>query len=300
MNAPLVSIITVNYKQAEVSGQLLKSLASLSYPHLEVILVDNEQANSDEGFYNQLFPGLQVINSPINLGFAGANNLGIKAASGDFIFLLNNDTEVADGVIEQLVAAFAHPSIGAISPILRYHESPGKIQFAGYTTIHPLTGRNEPIRHSDGDILADTPYIHGAAVMIPRQVIAAVGEMPEEFFLYYEELDWSERIKALGYELKVLKSVSVLHKESISTGKHSPLKVYYQTRNRLHFMRRNFAHAWVFTTFFLLVSLPKNVLSYSLKHQKSHLRAFNLGWRHALLQKRFGSVDPKILLANRH
>jgi hypothetical protein len=297
MSAPLVSIVTVNYKQPAVTGELLKSLARLSYSALEVILVDNEQHFSDEGFYGQLFPGIKVINSPKNLGFAGANNLGIKAASGEFVFFLNNDTELENGVIEKLLKAFDSPKVGAVSPVLRYSENPEKIQFAGYTSIHPLTGRNSPLKSLSAPTLAETPYFHGAAVMIPRTVLDVVGEMPEEYFLYYEELDWSQRIREAGYQLKVLKSTQVLHKESISTGKNSPLKVYYQTRNRVHFMRRNFTNAWVFLLFFCLISLPKNTLSFFFKKQKSHLKAFNLGWRHALIENRFGPIDPKILIA---
>jgi GT2 family glycosyltransferase len=296
MKTPLVSIITVNYKQPVVTGELLKSLAQISYPNLEVILVDNEQVFSDEGYYQQLFPGIKVINSTENLGFAGANNLGIKAAKGEYLFFLNNDTELENGVIEKLLLAFDCPKVGAVSPVLRYTEKPEKIQFAGYTTIHPLTGRNSPLKSLGSPTLAETPYFHGAAVMIPKRVLDQAGNMDEDYFLYYEELDWSQRIREAGFQLKVLKSAHVLHKESISTGKNSPLKVYYQTRNRVHFMRRNFANPWGFLLFFCLVSLPKNVISFSLKKQKSHRKAFNLGWKHALLENRFGAIDPKTLL----
>jgi GT2 family glycosyltransferase len=297
MKKPLVSIITVNYKQPVVTGELLKSLARISYPNLEVILVDNEQAFSDEYYYEQLFPGIKVINSPQNLGFAGANNLGIKEAKGDYFFFLNNDTELENGVIEKLLKAFDSPKVGAVSPVLRYAENPDQIQFAGYTSIHPFTGRNSPLKSLASPTLAETPYFHGAAVMIPRQVLLEAGNMAEDYFLYYEELDWSQRIREAGYELKVLKTTHVFHKESISTGKNSPLKVYYQTRNRVHFMRRNFVNPWGFLLFFCLISLPKNVMIFALKKQKSHLKAFNLGWKHALIDHRFGAIDPKILIA---
>jgi len=297
MKMPLVSIITVNYKQPVVTGELLKSLARISYPKLEVILVDNEQAFSDEGYYQQLFPGVNLINSPENLGFAGANNLGINAAKGEYLFFLNNDTELENGVIEKLLKAFDCPKVGAVSPVLRYAENPEEIQFAGYTAIHPFTGRNTPLKSLASPRLAETPYFHGAAVMIPKKVLLEAGNMAEDYFLYYEELDWSQRIRDAGYELKVLKTTHVFHKESISTGKNSPLKVYYQTRNRVHFMRRNFANPWGFILFFCLISLPKNVIHFALKNQKSHLKAFNLGWRHALIENRFGSIDPKILNA---
>ena len=293
MSEPKVSIITVNYKQPQVTKDLLYSIAELNYPNLEVILVNNEQ---DEGLFAESpdFPfELLEINSPENIGFAGANNLGIAKAKGDYLFFLNNDTELSDGVIEKLLIGFDSPEVGAVSPILRYHEAPEKIQFAGYTEINAWTGRNSLIQQQNGEAFTESPYFHGAAVMLPRWVVQDVGNLPESYFLYYEELDWSVRVREKGYQIKVCQEVSVLHKESVSTGKHSPLKLYYQTRNRVFFMQRNSKHAWLFLGFFLLVSVPKNLLTQVLKRNWLHMRAFLLACQHALITKQSGWIDAR-------
>lgn len=291
MKSPKVSVITVNYKQQAVTADLLKSLLLADYPNLEVILVDNESDGSDRDIYSGLFPGIVYLHSRENLGFAGANNLGIQSAQGDYFFFLNNDTEITKGLIEHLLTGFEDSSVGAVSPTIRYAENPSKIQFAGYTSIHPLTGRNNPIQAPQSDPWTDTPYFHGAAVMIPSRVIASAGAMPEDYFLYYEELDWSVRIREKGYRILVAGEVSILHKESISTGKNSPLKLYYQTRNRIRFMQLHSGFYGAFLGFFLLVSFPKNILSLG----QSHRRAFWMGCKDALVKQNFGWKNPDLL-----
>ncbi|GAB2475007.1 glycosyltransferase family 2 protein [Algoriphagus taiwanensis] len=288
MNTPKVSIITVNYKQKEVTADLLRSILLSGYPNLEVILVDNESDGSDETFYCSHYPGLRYLYSPENVGFAGGNNLGIQASNGEYLFFLNNDTEISSGLIEHLLEGFADHQVGAVSPVIRYAENPTRIQFAGYTAIHPLTGRNSPLRQLPTESWSESPYFHGAAVLISRKVIEQAGVMPEEYFLYYEELDWSEKIRKNGFQILVAREVSIIHKESISTGKNSPLKVYYQTRNRIRFMKENSSLYGLFLSFFLLVSFPKNLLRLPEKHRN----AFWLGCKDALVRKQFGWKNP--------
>lgn len=285
----LVSIITVNYKQQQVTCELLQSISKLQYPNLEVIVVDNCQEGDDSNIYKSVLPEVKVLNSKENLGFAGGNNLGIQAASGEYIFLVNNDTELENGLIESLVSRFENSEIGAISPVLKYFSQPNQIQFAGFTPINSLTGRNELLRYTQTHVPYETPYFHGAAVMLKREVIEKCGLMPEEFFLYYEELEWSTIIRSKGYKLLVDPSVHVLHKESISTGKNSPLKLYYQTRNRLHFMRTKGKLNWIsFVSFFLLISIPKNILKHTLLRESRHLKAFLRGINDGLISKKYG------------
>src|SRR5688500_20245283 len=113
-------------------------------------------------------------------------------------------------------------------------------------------------------------------MMVPRRVIDKVGMMPEFFFLYYEEVDWCESIKKAGYKIFFVPASKVYHKESMSIGKSSTLKTYYMTRNRLLFMRRNTSGmekvSWVL--FFLIFSLPKNMITYLLNREAEHLKAF--------------------------
>jgi GT2 family glycosyltransferase len=126
----------------------------------------------------------------------------------------------------------------------------------------------------DADSL--TSFVHGAAMMLPVEVIRKVGMMAEIYFLYYEELDWGARIRAAGYELWYVHNSTVMHKESMSTGKLSPFKTYYMNRARLLYLRRNvnglpFIIASVYQ---ILVAIPKNAVSFLIKKQKSHFNAY--------------------------
>jgi GT2 family glycosyltransferase len=91
----MVSIITINYNQTQVTCELLQSLKALTYPNYEVIVVDNASTENPEQIIKQQFPNVQVIVSTTNLGFSGGNNLGMTHAKGDYFFLVNNDTELS-------------------------------------------------------------------------------------------------------------------------------------------------------------------------------------------------------------
>ena len=138
--------------------------------------------------------------------------------------------------------------------------------------------------------MADTSYFHGAAVMLPKEVIDECGLMPEDYFLYYEELHWSKIVRDHGYQLKVCTEVSVLHKESVTTGKDSPLKTYYQTRNRVVFMNQHAepAQRLVFNLFFHGISLPVKIVKHAVKGRMAHISALLRGSYHASIQKKNG------------
>lgn len=280
-----VSIITVNYNQTQVTLDLLMSLQAQDYRNLEVIVVDNGSVQNPKEEILSAYPNTIFIRSDRNLGFAGGNNLGIKEATGSLLFFINNDTVVPNGTIRNLVTAFAnYPDSGIICPLIYYYDRPDITQYAGYTPINTFTGRNLAIGHQVPtkmcDKVTETAYAHGAAMMVSREAIRKAGKMPEVYFLYYEELDWASAIKRAGYKVRVIHNAHILHKESVSTGKSSPLKTYFQTRNRILFMRRNFhwfnrAGFWLF---FGAVALPKNMFSYALRRQGEHLKAFLNGF----------------------
>lgn len=282
--SPLVSIITVNYRQAEITCDLLRSIAKLEYPSLETIVVDNGAVEDCTTRFKSQLGGVQLIVSEENLGFAGGNNLGVRAAKGDFIFLVNNDTVLSDGLIEALVARCQQPGVGAASPKIKYFDTPNMIQYAGFTPVNPLTGRNQAIGQGEVDqgqynLAHEVPYAHGAAMMVRREVVERVGMMPEHFFLYYEELDWCEQIRRAGYSIWYEPTASILHKESISTGKASSLKTKYLTRNRILFMRRNYPgiKSGAFLLFFCSISFPIHSIKLLLQGNIKNLKALASG-----------------------
>ena len=280
-HSPLVSIISVNYDQPEVTCEMLASLRNLTYKNLEIIVVDNGSPRFDPQVIKAKYPEIQLIKSKKNLGFAGGNNLAIKEASGKYLFFLNNDTEVKTDCIEPLVSLFENNSTAGIaSPKIIFFESDNTIQYAGSTEINPWTGRNKGIGSMEKDmgqfdISSRTDLAHGAAMMVPKAVIDEVGLMPEVYFLYYEELDWCEMIKRQGYTCHYVGKSSIYHKESVSVGKSSLLKTYYINRNRLLFIRRNFFgfQKWSSYFVFLALAIPKRSLSHALNGEWKHCGA---------------------------
>lgn len=280
----MVSIISVNYNQTAVTLEFLESIKAQDYADLEVIIVDNASKISPEETIKQQFPEVKVIRSEKNLGFAGGNNLGIRAAKGDFLFFVNNDTIIPANTIRRMVIYLKeHDDIGMLSPLIYYYDHQQMLQYGGSTEVDTLTGRNEAIGYHQQWKLEQevkpTAYPHGAAMMIPRKVIDEVGDMPENFFLYYEELDWCTQIRSKGYNACVDYGSYILHKESVSTGKNSALKTYFMTRNRILYMRRNVKgiKKVIFLIFFTLVAFPKNLLTLTLQGEFTLAKAFFAG-----------------------
>lgn len=265
---PLVSIITVNYNGAEHTIALLDSLKKITYPAIEVWVIDNGSKESPDSITRQ-HPWVNLIKSTENLGFAGGNNLGLKKATGKYCLLLNNDTEVPQDFLEPLVDKLeTDPKCGCVSPKLVYHFAPGTMQYAGSFGFNIYTSRafaRGSKQKDEGQYNATekTEIAHGAAMMFPTRLLKEIGLMAELYFLYYEEIDYCERIKRAGYEIWYVGQSKVYHKESMATGKRSALKTYYLTRNRLLFVRRNFSGMAKLSSviFFYLVAIPKNLVT---------------------------------------
>jgi GT2 family glycosyltransferase len=279
---PLVSIITINYNQSAVTVDLLKSLRNITYPNIEIIVVDNASPSDNPDALKESFPEITLIKSPENLGFAGGNNLGIRRAKGEYFLLLNNDTEVAPGFLEPLIQKFRdNPKIGAVSPKIYFHHTPKMLQFTGISPINNITIRNTgwgfgKMDEGQFDEDRESFFAHGAAMMAPRKVIEEVGLMAEIFFLYYEEMDWGQRIRNAGYKIFYVHNSVIYHKESVSTGKLSPLKIYYMNRARIIYMRRNvsgFSHLLAFL-YLCFAAFPKNVIMFLFTGKFVLLRAF--------------------------
>ncbi len=285
MNKPLVSIISINYKQASVTCEMLASLQRITYPNIEVIVVDNASPEKEVQPIAYQFPQITLIRSAENLGFAGGNNLGIAVAKGKYLLFLNNDTEVTPGFLEPLVEVFeTTPSAGVASPKLIFYGTDDLIQYAGCSEINPWTGRSVTVGLLEKDqgqhnTSSKTALAHGAAMMVPMKLIQKVGLMPALYFLYYEELDWCEMIKRAGYQCHYVANSTIYHKESASVGQGSVLRTYYMYRNRLLFMRRNATGVrfWSGVLFFLFVAVPKQGLLFSLRWQGEYLWALYRG-----------------------
>ena len=256
-----ISIITINYNGQDDTCALMETIPNND--KLEVIVVDNaskhQEAEADT--ISKKYPHVKVIKSKKNLGFAGGNNLGIKAAQGKYLFFINNDTIFKEFNVQALIDRLeSSPKIAIVCPKIRFAWGSKPIQFTGYTQLSKITVRNQSIGfgeedHSQYNTAHPTPYAHGAAMLIKREAIGKVGMMPECFFLYYEELDWSMMFTRAGFQIWYEPLCTIYHKESQATGQNSPLRTYYIVRNRLLLVKRNWCGITKYLSYAYLLAI---------------------------------------------
>jgi GT2 family glycosyltransferase len=283
---PFVSLITLNYNQTEATCAFLESTRRLEYPNYEILVCDMASVSDPtEKIVGGNYPHTTLLKSRKNLGFAGGNNWGMRQAKGEFLFIVNNDTEVTPLLLNKLIAPFYNdPEIGVTCPKIKYFSRPNIIQYAGFNPMNLYTGRTTTIGHREEDngqydVSRETSAAHGCAMMVKREILEKVGMFAEKFFLYYEEWDWSARITRAKYKIWYTADAEIYHKESLTVGKGNPLKVYYHTRNRILYMRRNSSlfQLTIFSFVFIFFVVPKTLIIYFFSKEFIKLRYFIKG-----------------------
>ncbi len=240
----------------------MPAMAAFSNPPLpkpvRMVELDAERLPASPG---ALAP-LTLIRSASNLGFAGGNNLGLRYLLSDrrlsYFWLLNNDTVVAPEAPGSLVRRMAAtPQIGMCGTIVRHYWVPDRIQALNGSAFRPLTGNGIALygeelattSFSPQEVADATDFVLGASLAVSRPFIADVGLMAEDYFLYYEEIDWSLRNRKRGVDAYVTAfahGATVFHKAGRSIGSASSLSSrsafsdYWMARSRLKFTRRFF------------------------------------------------------------
>ena len=274
-----ISIITINYNGLEDTCALIETIPFNE--EMEVIVVDNASDNQEGETIALRYPQVKIIKSERNLGFAGGNNLGIQSAKGKYLLLINNDTIIRDFNIQALIDRMeSSPDIGIVCPKIRFAWGNNSIQYAGYSRLSRISVRNHAFGFNEEDqdqydTPHPTPYAHGAAMFIRRDAINKVGLMPECYFLYYEELDWSMMFTRTGYQIWYEPKCTIYHKESKSTGQNSPLRTYYLTRNRLLLVHRNPQEFNKTLAYIYLIGIiaPRDILKHTLTGRFDLLKA---------------------------
>lgn len=295
----LVSIITVNYNGLRDTCEMIDSFRSReTYPRYEIIVVDNgsrlpEAEEIQERYRDNPVPGGSLSGSPvsfppvkvvrnINNGFAGGNNTGLKAAEGDYLFFINNDTLIKEPVLDALVRRIESDSRrnGGVSPMLKFAARPDTLQYAGFTPLSPVTLRNAAIGFMQQDsprfrIPRETASLHGAAMMVSRRALQDAGTMSEVYFLFYEELDWSAQLRKAGYRLWYEPAAVVYHKEGMTARRGSPTREFYLSRARMLFARRNLRGIgkYLSCAYLCILAAPKKAAVYLLHGQVALAKA---------------------------
>ena len=238
----------LHFDQREALIACLDSCRKIAYGNYEVIVVEN---GSRAGSSWQLATGsgadVRVIRSPVNLGYAKGNNIGIREAcrrGAEYILLLNDDAVVTPECLGILVGVGERTEdIGALGPVVVHADDPARIAFAGARfdcalgDIRTFEGEARELREV---ATLDSDYVTGCALLMRRAALERVGLLDEDFFLYWEDTDWGLRVKASGLRNVVVVGGRVGHRVSATSGGlGSPFRVYHKTRSHLLFAQRH-------------------------------------------------------------
>jgi GT2 family glycosyltransferase len=241
LDAPLFSILIVNFNGARHLSRCLSALASQSLPRhqFEVVLVDNASLDDSLDRVRAEFPWVRVVRRPTNQGFAGGNNAGLPYVRGRYLVLLNNDTIVDPHWLAEL-AAEARPGVAVASKLVFAHD-PGLMNSAGLELLRDGRGCDRGFRQPDqGQFETPGPVFAGcgAAVLIDRAAISGPLFEPR-YFVYYEDLDAFWRANLSGRTARYAPRSLVRHVHGGSAGEESALFRYHVERNRVLTSLRN-------------------------------------------------------------
>lgn len=238
-----IAIILVNWNGLQDTLACLASLAAQSYQHCTTIVLDNH-SREDASIITVHHPEVVLIRNRDNLGFCGANNIGIRKAvelGAEYCWILNNDTEVAHDCLARLVDALdENVDVAAVAHPIIYYYDRRLYWFAGGILRHGLPahrGYMEPHTETElGEV--STEFLTGCSFLARTKVLHELDGFDEKYFCYVEDVDLSMRIRTRGYRIGYVPKAVVWHKVSRSTGVRSPLLVYYTHRNMLYFLRK--------------------------------------------------------------
>lgn len=248
-----VAVVVLNWNGFAISDDCIKSLFEVSYTSFDIILVDNGSQDGSGRQLKEKHPQVILLQSPVNAGYAGGNNLGLEYAAAhgyDYVMLLNNDTFVAPGFMEPLVNYMdQHTDVGAAQPIIYFNHDRKLLwnagsfynKFFGYPYTIGLHRKLKPAYEQ----VRDVDWITGCAFFIRTSVLQKSGLLADNMFLYCEDVDLSFRIKALGYRLVYLPASVIFHiagvsgkaKEKTKEGSILPEIHYYNQRNRIWLLK---------------------------------------------------------------
>jgi hypothetical protein len=236
---PKVFIVILNYNGLEVLKKCLTSVFKIDFPNFEIILVDNNSLDGSLEMAKTNFSKAIFIQNAENLGFAAGNNVGIKFAlerAADFILLLNNDVEVEKNFLTQLIDAVAeNEKIGLASPVI-FDGQTREVWFSGgqidWWRMKALNSKDIQTKN-----YFNSDFITGCAMLIRAAVFQKIGLLDEDYFLYYEDADFSFKSRKAGFQNMVVSSSWIYHFEKSRENPEN--KIYWLVVSGLIFFRKN-------------------------------------------------------------
>jgi GT2 family glycosyltransferase len=280
-----VAVVLLNYLTSAVPDTLacIESLVTPGAVRPHIIVVDNGAPEAATAEVQARFPFVQVVRTGRNLGFTGGNNRGIAAAleqGVSYVWILNNDTEVAPDCLERLLEVFEEErDVGAVGGMILYHDDPDRIWFGGGRLS---TGRAIGFHSREGEIVAadeggeieDVGFLTGCCILASAEALRVVGGFEEDFFAYVEDVDLSLRFRRAGFRLVYQPEARLYHKIARERAAPEPHKIVLRDRNRRRLVRRRYSPAMrlKFMLFFYPSRLA-HVLRFALAGDWARLRA---------------------------
>ena len=275
-----IAIIVLNWNGKSDTLACLESLNKLTYPHFEVLVVDNGSTDGSATAIQARFPQHLLIQTGSNLGFAEGNNKGIKKAlerGADLLFLLNNDTVVAPDILERFVETYrAHPKAGILGAKIYLFDPPDTLDHLGGTwnrqtgtfDLAGLRQKEDTWQHPQA-----LDYVCGAGLMLKRSVIEAIGYLNPHYFLIWEDSDFCFRARRAGFEVLTSPKAKLWHKVSASFVGGKPHSTYFWWRNRLLWIQQHCSRAekWSLYRRILIPDILHMLKIYILKKSQLHI-----------------------------
>jgi GT2 family glycosyltransferase len=208
---PEVAVVVLNWNGASLTERCLASLEQLDYPNHHVTVVDN---GSDDGSADRIstaWPGVLVLRTGTNRGFAGGSNVGIRHAmegGARFVWLLNNDTIVAPDALTAMMREMEDPEVGIVGSVIRSTTPPHMVEVWGGGTVNRYLATT---KRFTGPGQGTLDHVVGTSMLARREVFETIGLLDETFFFYLEETDLCLRATARGWRLSVAGGATVLH-----------------------------------------------------------------------------------------
>jgi hypothetical protein len=260
-------VILVNWNNYQDTIECLECF-QLHASKYDVIIVDNHSSNDSVDQIIRNHPWVKIIESPKNLGFAGGNNLALEYGlkrGYDYFLLLNNDTLFDyDFIVPLKESLQKDPNTAAVQPLIFHNVNRSKIWNSG-GRYYPFLAKTDSGSAEVKQLPTEVDWLTGCAILTKAEFVKKVGLLNDHFFMYYEDVDWSFRIRKLNKKLLLIPKAQIFHKAGASQkgkrskeGTLSPKTHYYSFRNRIYIARlysRWFhwpsSFAIIFTTYFL-------------------------------------------------
>jgi N-acetylglucosaminyl-diphospho-decaprenol L-rhamnosyltransferase len=266
-----ISVIIVSWNVTALLRDCLTSIYSsdLGGRTLEVVVVDSASVDDTTAMVQAEFPAVQLLEQADNIGYTRANNVGLAAATGKYLLLLNPDTTILeDAIVQMAVYLDAHPEVGIVGPHTlnsdgttqpsRWRFPTRRLAFMETAWLRPYAARlleDYEYANVPAESTHEADWVQGSCLMARREVYEKIGGLDTGYVMFFEELDWCKRAADAGFKTVYLGAARIVHHGGKSTDQIGARKHIYYNESKLRYFRKVYGRgfAWVLRVFLLAV-----------------------------------------------